>query len=72
MSLGLVGSKVGMTRVFSEDGSSIPVTVIDVSNNRITQIKTSEIDGYTSIQVAFWRAQKPSWGAVREEQRHAP
>ena len=53
MSLGLVGSKVGMPRVFSEDGSSIPVTVIDVSNNRITQIKTSEIDGYTSIQVAF-------------------
>lgn len=53
MSLGLVGCKVGMTRVFSEDGSSIPVTVIDVSNNRITQIKTSEIDGYSSIQVAF-------------------
>lgn len=53
MSLGLVGCKVGMTRVFSDDGSSIPVTVIDVSNNRITQIKTPEIDGYMSIQVAF-------------------
>ena len=53
MSLGLVGCKVGMTRVFSEDGSSIPVTVIDVSNNRITQIKTAEIDGYSSVQVAF-------------------
>lgn len=53
MSLGLVGCKVGMTRVFSEDGSSIPVTVIDVSNNRITQIKTQQIDRYTSVQVAF-------------------
>lgn len=53
MSLGLVGCKVGMTRVFSEDGSSVPVTVIDVSNNRITQIKTAETDGYSSIQVAF-------------------
>ena len=53
MSLGLVGRKVGMTRVFTEDGLSIPVTVLDVSNNRIAQIKTPESDGYTSIQVAF-------------------
>jgi large subunit ribosomal protein L3 len=53
MSLGLVGRKVGMTRVFAEDGASIPVTVLDVSNNRVTQIKTPEVDGYSAIQVAF-------------------
>jgi large subunit ribosomal protein L3 len=53
MSLGLVGRKVGMTRIFTEDGLSIPVTVLDVSNNRVAQIKTPESDGYTAIQVAF-------------------
>ena len=53
MSLGLVGRKVGMTRVFAEDGTSIPVTVLDVSNNRVTQIKTPETDGYAAVQVAF-------------------
>ena len=53
MSLGLVGRKVGMTRIFAEDGASIPVTVLDVSNNRVTQIKTPGVDGYSAIQVAF-------------------
>jgi len=53
MSLGLVGRKVGMTRVFAEDGVSIPVTVLDVSNNRVTQIKTPDVDGYAAIQVTF-------------------
>ena len=53
MSLGLVGRKVGMTRIFAEDGASIPVTVLDVSNNRVTQVKTPEIDGYAAIQVTF-------------------
>ena len=53
MSLGLVGRKVGMTRIFAEDGASVPVTVLDVSNNRITQIKTAEADGYVAVQVAF-------------------
>jgi large subunit ribosomal protein L3 len=53
MSLGLVGRKVGMTRVFTEDGSTVPVTVLDVSNNRVTQIKTPENDGYAAIQVTF-------------------
>src|SRR3954468_6676650 len=53
MSLGLVGRKVGMTRVFTDDGDSIPVTVVDVSNNRVTQIKTAETDGYCSVQVAY-------------------
>jgi len=53
MSLGLVGRKVGMTRIFAEDGQSIPVTVLDVSNNRVTQIKTAESDGYSAVQVTF-------------------
>ena len=52
MSLGLIGRKVGMTRVFTEDGESIPVTVLEVVPNRVTQIKTLESDGYTGLQVA--------------------
>ena len=55
MSLGLVGRKVGMTRVFTDDGDSIPVTVVDVSNNRVSQIKKEETDGYSAVQVAFGR-----------------
>lgn len=53
MSLGLVGRKIGMTRLFTDDGDAVPVTVVDVSNNRVTQIKTPETDGYAAIQVAF-------------------
>jgi len=53
MSLGLVGRKVGMTRIFAEDGRSIPVTVLDVSDNRVSQIKTLDTDGYSAVQVAF-------------------
>lgn len=53
MSLGLVGRKIGMTRVFAEDGVSIPVTVLDMSNNRVTQIKTDETDGYVAVQLSF-------------------
>ncbi len=55
MSLGLVGRKVGMTRVFTDDGDTIPVTVVDVSNNRVTQVKTAETDGYAAVQVAYGR-----------------
>jgi len=51
MSLGLVGRKVGMTRIFSEEGVSIPVTVIEVEPNRVSQIKTIETDGYVAVQV---------------------
>lgn len=58
MSLGLVGRKIGMTRVFTEDGTSVPVTVVDVSNNRVTQIKTPATDGYTAVQVAFGTRRK--------------
>ncbi|HLT26874.1 MAG TPA: 50S ribosomal protein L3 [Zeimonas sp.] len=53
MSLGLVGRKVGMMRIFTGEGDSIPVTVLDVSGNRVTQIKTVENDGYSAVQVAY-------------------
>ena len=49
--MGIVGRKAGMSRVFTEDGRSIPVTLIEASPNRITQIKTAETDGYTAVQV---------------------
>jgi len=51
MTLGLVGRKLGMTRIFTEDGQSVPVTVIEVEANRVTQLKTLETDGYTAVQV---------------------
>jgi large subunit ribosomal protein L3 len=51
MTIGIVGRKAGMTRIFTEDGGSIPVSVIEVTANRITQIKTEETDGYRAIQV---------------------
>jgi len=53
MSLGLVGRKVGMMRIFKDDGTSVPVTVLDCSGNRVTQIKSADTDGYVAIQVAF-------------------
>jgi large subunit ribosomal protein L3 len=59
MSMGLVGRKVGMTRVFTDDGDSIPVTVLDVSNNRVSQVKSVESDGYCAVQVVFG-ARRPS------------
>lgn len=59
MSLGLIGRKVGMTRVFTEDGESIPVTVLEVTPNRVTQIKSPDSDGYSAIQVAYG-TQRPS------------
>ena len=67
MSLGLIGRKVGMMRVFTDEGDSLPVTVIDVSDNRVAQIKTPETDGYSAVQVAFGqrrpsRVNKPSAG----------
>jgi large subunit ribosomal protein L3 len=51
--LGLLGRKVGMMRIFTDDGDAVPVTVLDVSNNRVAQVKTEAIDGYSAIQVAF-------------------
>ena len=65
--LGLLGRKVGMMRIFTDDGDAVPVTVLDVSNNRVTQVKTAESDGYSAIQVAFGsrkasRVSKPEAG----------
>ncbi len=51
--LGLLGRKVGMTRIFTADGESVPVTVLDVSSNRIAQVKSTDADGYAAVQVAF-------------------
>lgn len=51
MTIGLVGRKVGMTRIFTEDGVSIPVTVLECTPNRVTQVKTLDTDGYSAIQV---------------------
>jgi len=59
MSLGLVGRKVGMTRLFTDDGDAVPVTVVDVSNNRVTQVKTADSDGYSAVQITFGR-RRPS------------
>jgi len=52
MSLGLIGRKVGMTRLFTDEGEAIPVTVIDVSDNRVAQVKTQATDGYDAVQLA--------------------
>ena len=65
--LGLLGRKVGMMRIFTDDGDAVPVTVLDVSNNRVTQIKTEATDGYNAVQVAFGsrkasRVNKPEAG----------
>jgi len=65
--LGLLGRKVGMMRIFTDDGDAIPVTVLDVSNNRVTQVKTVESDGYSAVQVTFGarkasRVNKPEAG----------
>ncbi len=65
--LGLLGRKVGMMRIFTDDGDAIPVTVLDVSNNRVAQVKTEQTDGYSAVQVAFGtrkasRVNKPEAG----------
>lgn len=59
MSLGLIGQKCGMTRIFTEAGDSVPVTVIEVVSNRVTQIKNKESDGYTALQITAG-ARRPS------------
>jgi len=51
--LGLLGRKVGMMRIFTDEGDAVPVTVLDVSNNRVAQVKTADVDGYSALQVAF-------------------
>ena len=53
MTIGLVGRKVGMTRIFTDEGDTLPVTVLDVSDNRVTQIRSPDKDGYSAVQVTF-------------------
>jgi large subunit ribosomal protein L3 len=55
VAIGLVGRKVGMMRIFTDEGDALPVTVLEVSDNRVAQIKTPESDGYSAVQVAFGR-----------------
>ncbi|MCB1788054.1 MAG: 50S ribosomal protein L3 [Gammaproteobacteria bacterium] len=67
MAIGIVGRKAGMTRVFTEDGTSVPVTVIEVEPNRVTQVRSAEADGYSAIQVTVGekkasRVNKPAAG----------
>lgn len=59
MAIGLLGRKVGMTRIYNEDGGATPVTVLEIAPNRISQVKTVETDGYAAIQLSIG-AQKPS------------
>ncbi|MDP1557874.1 MAG: 50S ribosomal protein L3 [Nitrosomonas sp.] len=71
MSLGLIGRKAGMTRIFIETGDSLPVTVVDVSNNRVSQIKQPKKDGYSAVQIAYGtrrpsRVNKPATGHFRK------
>lgn len=55
MAIGLVGRKCGMTRVFTDDGRAIPVTVLDVNGNRVVQVRTPDTDGYRAVQVTYGR-----------------
>jgi large subunit ribosomal protein L3 len=68
--LGLLGRKVGMMRIFTDDGDAVPVTVLDVSNNRVAQVKTVETDGYSAIQVTFG-TRKASRGNKTKAGHHA-
>lgn len=76
MTIGIVGRKSGMTRIFTEDGSSIPVTVIEAEPNRITQVKNVETDGYSAVQVTIGsrrasRVVKPAKGHFEKAQTEA-
>lgn len=75
MTIGLIGKKCGMSRIFKEDGTSVPVTLIQVLPNKVTQIKTTEIDGYSAIQVTtgekkLSRVNKPNAGHFAKANVH--
>ena len=53
MAIGIVGKKAGMTRIFTEDGKSVAVTVLEATPNRVTQVKTADVDGYSALQVTY-------------------
>ena len=76
MAIGLIGRKCGMTRVFTEDGASLPVTVIEVEPNRVTQLKSIESDGYVAVQVTTGsrrksRLNKPAVGHYTKASTYA-
>ncbi len=76
MTIGIVGRKSGMTRIFTQDGQSIPVTVVEVEPNRITQVKNVETDGYSAVQVTVGsrrasRVTKPAKGVFEKAQTEA-
>ncbi|MFL0809946.1 MAG: 50S ribosomal protein L3 [Agarilytica sp.] len=76
MTIGIVGRKSGMTRIFTDEGQSIPVTVLEVSPNRVTQVKTKDVDGYTAVQVATGdkrasRVNKPQKGHFAKAETEA-
>lgn len=65
--MGLLGRKVGMMRIYTDDGAAVPVTVVDVSGNRVSQVKNQDVDGYTALQITFGkrkqsRVSKPQAG----------
>ena len=69
-SLGLLGRKVGMMRLFTDEGDAVPVTVIDVSNNRVTQVKSQDNDGYVALQVTYGSRRRQDRGRRRRRQDH--
>ncbi|MFT5085487.1 MAG: large subunit ribosomal protein L3, partial [Lentisphaeria bacterium] len=76
MTIGIVGRKSGMTRIFTDEGLSIPVTVVEVSPNRITQVKSVETDGYSAVQVTVGtrrssRVSKPAAGHFAKAEAEA-
>ena len=77
MAIGLVGKKAGMTRVFTEDGVSVPVTVVQVEPNRVTQVKSLDSDGYRAFQVTAGarrasRVKKPAAGKTTTAKPASP
>ena len=68
MAIGLLGRKVGMTRIYGEDGGSTPVTVLEIAANRVSQVKTAETDGYTAIQLSV--GEKKSSRVSKSEAGH--
>ena len=76
MAIGIVGTKQGMTRVFTEDGRSVPVTVVEATPNRVTKVKQVEQDGYSAVQVTFGavkasRVNRPAAGHFKKAQVEA-
>jgi large subunit ribosomal protein L3 len=73
MSIGLIGRKVGMTQIFAEDGTVVPVSVVQISPNTVTRLRTAERDGYTAVQLGAGEAKrltKPVLGQLKDLPRH--